>query len=149
MTRKRRRLFTVALGMLALAGAAALVLTAFKENLVFFYSPTEVSDRPPAPDRPFRLGGLVEEGSVRRREDGLTVEFRVTDLNQSVPVAYKGILPDLFREGQGVVTEGKLGADGVFQAREVLAKHDETYMPPEVADALKAAGKWRGEGAAQ
>ena len=86
---------------------------------------------------------------MRRHEDGLTIEFRVTDLNESLPVAYKGILPDLFREGQGVVTEGMLGADGVFQAREVLAKHDETYMPPEVAAALKAAGQWRGEGAAQ
>ncbi len=149
MKRKHRRLLTVALGMLALAGAAALVLTAFEENLVFFYSPTDVSERPPAPVRAFRLGGLVEEGSVRRHEDGLTIEFRVTDLNESVPVAYKGILPDLVREGQGVVTEGMLGADGVFRAREVLAKHDETYMPPEVAAALRAAGQWRGEGAAQ
>ena len=97
--------------------------------------------------RALRLGGLVEEGSVERGEDGLTVQFRVTDLAEAVPVTYKGILPDLFREGQGVVVQGSLNGSGVFQADEVLAKHDETYMPPEVAEALKASGQWKGDGA--
>ncbi len=146
MRPKRRRLILVGLGMLALAGAAALALTAFQENLIFFYSPSDLAKRELPPARPIRLGGLVEEESVTRQADGLTVAFRITDLSESVPVVYKGILPDLFREGQGVVTEGTLGADGVFVASEVLAKHDETYMPPEVAEALRAAGQWRGEG---
>ena len=146
MKPKQRRLILVGLGMLALAGAAALALTAFQENLIFFYSPSDLAERELAPARPIRLGGLVEEESVTRQADGLTVAFRITDLSESVPVVYEGILPDLFREGQGVVTEGTLGPDGVFVASEVLAKHDETYMPPEVAEALRAAGQWRGEG---
>ena len=146
MRPKRRRLILVGLGMLALAGAAALALTAFQENLIFFYSPSDLAKRELPPARPIRLGGRVEEESVIRQADGLTVAFRITDLSESVPVVYKGILPDLFREGQGVVTEGTLGPDGVFVASEVLAKHDETYMPPEVAEALKAAGQWRDEG---
>ncbi|MEE8189789.1 MAG: cytochrome c maturation protein CcmE [Kiloniellales bacterium] len=145
MTRKRRRLYMVLAGMLLLGGAAALVLTALQENIRYFYSPSDLNTAPAG--RSIRLGGLVEEGSVKRQDDGLTVTFRITDLAASVPVTYKGILPDLFREGQGVVTEGTLGPGGQFVAREVLAKHDETYMPPEVADALKKAGQWKGEGA--
>ncbi len=144
MTRKRRRLYVVGLGMLGLFAAAALVLTAFQENLVFFYSPSDLTEKTVPPGRPIRLGGLVEEGSIERR-DGLTVHFRVTDLSHSTPVVYEGLLPDLFREGQGVVTEGTLGPDGVFVAREVLAKHDETYMPPEVVEALKKSGQWQPE----
>ncbi len=146
MKRKHRRLAFILAGMLALAAATALVLVAFEENIMLFHSPTQVVEDRPAPERAFRLGGLVEEGSLKRLGDGLTVEFRITDLGESVPVTYTGILPDLFREGQGVVTEGTLGADGVFRAREVLAKHDETYMPREVSDALKAAGQWKGDG---
>jgi cytochrome c-type biogenesis protein CcmE len=134
-------------GMLLLGGAAALVLTALQENISYFYSPSDLNTAPAG--RSIRLGGLVEEGSVKRQDDGLTVTFRITDLAASVPVTYKGILPDLFREGQGVVTEGTLGPGGQFVAREVLAKHDETYMPPEVADALKKAGQWKGGEASQ
>lgn len=146
MTRKRRRLWLIAGGMVLLSAAVGLVLLALQDTIMFFYSPSEVRAAPPAHDRPIRLGGLVEEGSFRRGGDGITVEFRVTDLAESIPVIYSGMLPDLFREGQGVVTEGAFGADGVFVAREVLAKHDETYMPREVADALKASGQWRGDG---
>ena len=149
MTRKKRRLVFIGAGMLALFAAAALVLSAFEENLVFFYSPSDLAAQQLPPDRAFRLGGLVEEGSFKKVGDGLTVTFRITDLANATPVSYRGILPDLFREGQGVVTEGQLGADGVFVAREVLAKHDETYMPKEVADALKEAGHWQEEGQAQ
>jgi len=145
MKRKTRRLYFIGAGMLALAAAAALVLTAFEDNLVFFYSPSDLAAEKAPPGRAFRLGGLVEEDSFERHEDGLTFTFRVTDLSHSVPVTYQGILPDLFREGQGVVTEGELGADGVFVAREVLAKHDENYMPPEVAEALKESGQWKPE----
>ena len=110
-------------------------------GLVFFYSPTQVADKHVAPDRHFRLGGLVEAGSVKK--NGQEVRFIVTDTHKTLPVVYRGLLPDLFREGQGVVAEGSLGADGVFTAREVLAKHDENYMPPEVAKAIKEAGQWR------
>ncbi len=145
MKRKHRRLVALLIGLTALAGAAALVLTAFQENIMLFYSPSDLAERPPQGVRSFRMGGLVEEGSLRRLDGGLTVEFRITDLAESVPVTYTGILPDLFREGQGVVAEGVLNGAGVFEAREVLAKHDETYMPPEVAEALKAAGQWQGE----
>ena len=145
MTRKQKRLITVIVGLLLLGAAAALVLTALKENLVYFKSPTEILAEPPANSRSIRLGGLVEEGSLERQADGVTVIFAITDLANSVPVTYKGILPDLFREGQGVITQGKLGPDGVFLADEVLAKHDETYMPPEVAEALKKSGQWRGD----
>ena len=143
MTRKRRRLYVVVLALLVFGGATGLVLTALDENLDHFRSPTQLIAEPPAPERGIRLGGLVEAGSVERSDDGLTVNFRVTDLSESVPVSYTGILPDLFREGQGVVTLGSLGRDGTFAAREVLAKHDENYMPREVVDALKASGQWR------
>ncbi len=145
MKRKHRRLAFVAAGMVALGAAAALVLVAFEDSLVFFYSPSDLAEKDLPEGRRVRLGGLVEDGSVRRLADGLTVEFRVTDLAAAVPVIYTGVLPDLFREGQGVVTEGVLRADGVFKADGVLAKHDETYMPPEVAEALKRSGQWRGD----
>jgi len=148
MTRKQRRITMLLAGLLLLGGATALILTAFQENLVFFYSPTDIAEQKPPDGRGIRLGGLVEEDSVERLADGLTVQFRVTDLNMAVPVSYNGILPDLFREGQGVVVEGTLGADGHFTAREVLAKHDENYMPPEVAEAIKRAGQWKADGAA-
>jgi cytochrome c-type biogenesis protein CcmE len=145
MTRKQKRLTTVIAGLLLLGAAAALVLTALKENLVYFKSPTEILAEPPTNSRSIRLGGLVEEGSLERQADGVTVLFAITDLANSVPVTYKGLLPDLFREGQGVITQGKLGPDGVFLADEVLAKHDENYMPPEVAEALRESGQWRGD----
>lgn len=145
LKRKHRRLGFVVAGMACLLVAAALVLNAFEDNLVFFYGPSELAEKDIPEGRRFRLGGLVEEGSVNRLDDGLTVEFTITDLVATVPVSYRGPLPDLFREGQGVVTEGKMAAGGVFIADSVLAKHDETYMPAEVADALKAAGQWQGE----
>ncbi len=145
MKRKHRRLFFVAIGMAALGAAAALVLFSFEDSLVFFFSPSEIAEKDIADGQRFRIGGLVEEGSVRRLGDGLTVEFRVTDLSATVPVTFRGVLPDLFREGQGVIAEGFLIGGGIFKAEEVLAKHDETYMPPEVAEALKKSGKWRGD----
>ena len=149
MTRKRRRLYFLLLTGLGLGTATALALTAFQDHLVFFYSPSDLRAAAPLPGgRTIRIGGLVETGSVKRLPDGRTVEFRVTDLAAVTPVTYSGALPDLFREGQGVVAEGVLRPDGVFQAREVLAKHDENYMPPEVADALKKAGHWQ-QGAAK
>ena len=132
-------------GSCVLGAAATLVLSALSDNIVFFYSPTQLAEKHLSPDRRFRLGGLVENGSVRK--EGTEVRFRVTDLRKSVEVVYRGILPDLFREGQGVIAEGSLGPDGIFVAREVLAKHDENYMPPEVAKALKESGRWKeGEG---
>ena len=134
-------------GMVLLSGAVALVLAALDENLSYFYDPSNISEAPPG--RSIRLGGLVEEGSVARQADGLTVTFRITDMANSIAVTYKGLLPDLFREGQGVITQGTLGPDRVFVAREVLAKHDETYMPREVADALKKSGQWKGAEAGQ
>ena len=147
MTRKRRRLYMVLAGMVLLSGAVALVLAALDENLSYFYDPSNIAEAPPG--RPIRLGGLVEEGSVARQADGVTVTFRITDMANSIAVTYKGLLPDLFREGQGVITQGTLGPDRVFVAREVLAKHDETYMPREVADALKKSGQWKGAEADQ
>ncbi|MBW7851809.1 MAG: cytochrome c maturation protein CcmE [Rhodospirillales bacterium] len=141
MTRKQRRLYFVVLGMLALGAATALVLTAFNDNLVYFHSPTELAEKGVPPERRVRIGGLVEKGSIQR--DGQLVRFRVTDMVNAVPVTYNGILPDLFREEQGVVAEGKMGTDGVFVAADVLAKHDENYMPKEVSDALKASGHWQ------
>lgn len=144
MTRKKRRLYVVLLALLGLGTAAALTLSAFEENIVFFYSPSDLEARPPG-DRSVRIGGLVAEGSIDKQADGLTTVFKVTDMSATVPVRYVGILPDLFREGQGVVAEGRLGPDGVFVAREVLARHDENYMPPEVADALKRAGQFKPE----
>ena len=137
--RTRRALWIVA-GLGALGVAAALVLNAFQSNLVFFFTPSQVAAHEAPRDRAFRIGGLVEAGSVDRDKDALTVRFRVTDTARTIPVVFTGILPDLFREGKGVVAQGRLGADGTFRATEVLAKHDENYMPPEAADALKKAG---------
>jgi len=145
MTRKKRRLMVLLLAGLGLGSATALTLTAFQDNLVFFFSPSDVLANPPSGDRAVRLGGLVEAGSVERRTgaDGRpAATFRVTDGAQAISVTYSGVLPDLFREGQGVVTLGRLLPDGSFRATEVLARHDETYMPPEVADALRRAGHW-------
>ncbi len=136
----------LACAALVLAGAAALVMTALQDNIVFFRSPSDVVEKKFTFGRRFRIGGLVEAGSVKRLPDGVTVEFKVTDLKNTVRIAFKGLLPDLFREGQGIVAQGTLRPDGVFQASEVLAKHDENYMPAEVADALKRAGRWK-EGA--
>ncbi|HLN23101.1 MAG TPA: cytochrome c maturation protein CcmE [Patescibacteria group bacterium] len=144
MTRKQRRLYFVLLGMLALAAATALVLTAVGDGMVYFYTPADLKTKHVGPDRRLRIGGLVEQGSVVK--DGKTVRFVITDLTATVPAVYTGVLPDLFREGQGVVAEGKLDAAGVFQASEVLAKHDEKYMPKEVSEALKKSGQWQGEG---
>ena len=127
-------------GVAAVGLAAALVLNAFQSNLVFFFTPTQVASNEAPRDRAFRIGGLVEEGSVVRDKDALTVRFRVTDTAKTIPVVFTGILPDLFREGKGVVAQGRIGPDGTFRASEVLAKHDENYMPPEAADALKKAG---------
>ena len=137
--RTRRALWIVS-GLAALGVAAALVLNAFQSNLVFFFTPSQVVSREAPQGRSFRIGGLVEAGSVVRDKDALTVRFRVTDTAKTIPVTYTGILPDLFREGKGVVAQGKLGPDGVFHANEVLAKHDENYMPPEAAEALRKAG---------
>ncbi len=141
MTRKRRRLYFVMLGLLGLGAGVALVLTALQDDIVFFFSPTEIAERNPAPDVRIRVGGLVEAGSVVH--EGETIRFSVTDTSKSLKVSYTGLLPDLFREGQGVVAEGHVSPDGVFIASNVLAKHDENYMPREVADALKASGKWK------
>ena len=143
MTRKRRRLYAVFAGLMMLGIAAALVLTALRDSVVFFYSPSDLAGKQIAPGQRIRIGGLVAEGSVGKSEDGLATRFTVTDMKAAVPVSYSGILPDLFREGQGVVVEGRLEPGGSFQASEVLAKHDENYMPPEVADALKRAGRWK------
>lgn len=141
MTRKQRRLYFILTGLATLAVAAALVLSAFQDNLVFFYSPSDVAQKQIPVERRFRLGGLVEPGSVAKA--GTTTAFTVTDNARTIKVVYTGLLPDLFREGQGVVAEGRLNGDGVFMAATVLAKHDENYMPPEVADALKRSGQWR------
>ena len=145
MKRKHKRLTFVVIAMALLGAAATLALIAFRDNIVFFYSPTEVAEKKIADGRRIRIGGLVEEGSVQR-QPGAIVVFRLTDLNTAIPVQYKGLLPDLFREGQGIVAEGRL-EKGEFRAEEVLAKHDETYMPPEVADALKKSGNWQQMGA--
>jgi cytochrome c-type biogenesis protein CcmE len=139
MKPRHKRLAMVAGGIVALGIAAALVLSAFQKNLVFFFTPSQVAANEAPLGRTFRIGGLVESGSVKRQPDGVTVRFIVTDTAKGIPVLYRGILPDLFREGKGVVTQGRLGADGVFQASEVLAKHDENYMPPEAAEALRKA----------
>jgi cytochrome c-type biogenesis protein CcmE len=127
-------------GLAAVGVAAGLVLNAFQSNLVFFLTPTQVASHEAPRDRTFRIGGLVEAGSVVREKDALTVRFNVTDTAKTIPVVYSGILPDLFREGKGVVAQGRLQSDGTFRASEVLAKHDENYMPPEAAHALKQAG---------
>jgi len=147
MTRKRRRLIGVLAGLGMLGVATALVLTAFSDNLVFFYSPSDLKTKHVAEGRRLWIGGLVENASLKREADGKTFEFRITDGENSVPVTYTGLLPDLFREGQGVVIQGMVGSDGMVRADEVLAKHDERYMPREVVDALKRSGHWQeGEG---
>ncbi len=141
MKPRHKKLAIIIGGVAGLSIVAALVLNAFQSNLVFFFSPSQIVSGEAPQGRSFRLGGMVEEGSVKRDTDGLTVQFKVTDTAQSIPVTYKGILPDLFKEGKGVVTEGKLGADGIFRADQVLAKHDENYMPPEAAHAIEQAQK--------
>lgn len=143
-SRQRRRALAIGVGGLILAAAAALVLSAMRDSLVFFYSPSELAARAAAPGERLRVGGLVAEGSLVRGPEALTVRFTVTDTAHALPVVYTGLLPDLFREGQGVVALGALGLDGRFHATEILAKHDETYMPPEVAAALAEAGEWHG-----
>lgn len=144
MTRRRKRLILVCLLMTGVAAAAALALTAFQQNLLYFFSPSQVAAGEAPPDYPFRLGGLVAAHSVERESGSLDVRFEVTDGNRSIPVTYTGILPDLFREGQGVVAHGQLGADGIFRADQVLAKHDEEYMPPEVKEALQVSDNGAG-----
>ena len=139
MKPRTKRALAIVGGLAALGIASALVLNAFNSNLVFFFSPTQVLAHEAPRDRSFRIGGLVEQGSLQREPTGLTIRFVVTDLAKRVPVTYTGLLPDLFKEGKGVVAQGKLGADGVFRAEQVLAKHDENYMPPEAAEALKKA----------
>jgi cytochrome c-type biogenesis protein CcmE len=139
MKPRHQRLIAVTAGVALIAIAAALVLNAFRGNVVFFFSPSEVATHQAPQKGNFRLGGMVEKGSLKRSADGLTVQFVVTDTDKSIPVVYKGMLPDLFKEGKGVVTQGSLGTDGVFHASQVLAKHDENYMPPEAAHALSKA----------
>jgi len=150
MKARHKRLAWIAAGVAALGVATALVLNAFQSNLVFFFSPTDIADNRAPKGRPFRIGGLVVDKSVQRESDGLTVRFEVTDTAKTIPVLYKGILPDLFREGKGVVAQGALQPDGTFRATEVLAKHDENYMPPEAAAAIgKAHVEAQGKRAAQ
>lgn len=139
MKARHRRFAWIGAGVAVLAIAAALVLNAFQSNLVFFFTPSQIAANEAPKGRAFRIGGLVVEKSLKREQDGLTVRFAVTDTASTVPVVYKGILPDLFKEGKGVVAQGKLEADGVFHATEVLAKHDENYMPPAAKDAVDKA----------
>ena len=141
--RKQQRLVLVTVALLLLGGASGLVLYALSDSVAFFVTPSDIATGKVDVDRRFRLGGLVVDGSVERGAGDGTVRFRLTDQAHEVAVRYQGILPDLFREGQGIVAQGELGANGVFTASEVLAKHDENYMPPEVADALKQAGVWQ------
>ncbi len=143
MTRRQRRLTLIGIAAIILSVAAGLALSALRDSIVFFVTPSELAAKPIESGARFRLGGLVEQGSIVK--DGLNVRFRVTDGGANLPVTYHGLLPDLFREGQGVVAEGKLNSSGVFVADTVLAKHDERYMPKEVADALKKQGHWQGE----
>ncbi|HTP61319.1 MAG TPA: cytochrome c maturation protein CcmE [Burkholderiales bacterium] len=139
MKPRHQRVVAIAAGVALIAIAAALVLNAFQGNVVFFFSPSQVMAKEAPVEKTFRIGGMVEKGSLKRRADGLTVDFVVTDTAKSIPVVYTGLLPDLFKEGKGVVAQGRLGPDGRFHASEVLAKHDENYMPPEVAHALSKA----------
>jgi cytochrome c-type biogenesis protein CcmE len=141
MTPRKKRLAFIVGGIAAVAVAAGLVLFALKDNVSLYFTPTQVHNKEAPQGRSFRIGGLVQEGSVKRESDGLTVHFEITDTAQSMAVVYKGILPDLFKEGKGVVAQGKLGEDNVFHADEVLAKHDENYMPPEAKAAIDAAQK--------
>ena len=138
-TRKRRRTAGLILGLLGVGTATALSLTAFQDNLLFFYSPTELKDQNLGADERFRIGGLVAEGSITGENGSTTKQFVVTDTLNDVPVVYNGVLPDLFREGQGVVANGRLNGEGIFEADEVLARHDENYMPPEAKEALDSA----------
>ena len=140
MTPRRRRMVAMTGGLVCLVAATALVLTAFEQNMLYFYTPTQIAAGEAPQGRRLRVGGLVEQGSVRRTPGSLEVRFDVTDLDRTVTVAYAGVLPDLFREGQGVVAHGRLVADGLFAADEVLARHDENYMPPEVAEMLEERG---------
>ena len=146
MTRKQRRLVLTGGALFVLTVAAALVLNAFRDSIVFFSTPTMAAEKSIKPGQRFRLGGLVQPGSLVRG-DQLEVRFAITDGNATLPVAFTGILPDLFREGQGVISEGALDTSGVFQAQTVLAKHDETYMPKDVADALRKQGHWKSDSA--
>ncbi len=139
MTPRQKRLWFIVAGVALVGAAVGLVLFALKSNVSLYFTPTQVLNKEAPQGRSFRIGGLVETGSVQREKDGLTVRFNITDTTRTMPVIYKGILPDLFKEGKGVVAQGKLEADDVFHADEVLAKHDENYMPPEAADALKKA----------
>ena len=139
MKRRHKRVGIIIAGLAGLGIATYLVASAFRNNLVFFFSPTQVAAKEAPVNRTFRIGGLVEEGTLKRENDGLTVRFTVTDTAASIPVVYKGILPDLFKEGRGCVAQGRLGDDGVFRAEEVLAKHDENYMPPEAGQAIDKA----------
>jgi cytochrome c-type biogenesis protein CcmE len=139
MKTRHKRLALVVLGLFAMATAAGLVLSTFNENLTFFFSPSQIAAGEAPAGRTFRIGGLVQEGSLRRGADGLTAYFTITDTVQSIPVVYTGILPDLFKEGRGCVAQGKVGRDGVFRAEQVLAKHDENYMPVEAAQSLEDA----------
>ena len=141
MKPRHKKLTIIIASVAALGLSATLVLDAFQSNLVFFFSPTQVAANEAPQGKSFRIGGLVEEGSVKRQGDGVTVNFVVTDTAKVIPVVYTGILPDLFKEGKGVVAQGKLSSDGIFRADEVLAKHDENYMPPEAAAALEQASK--------
>jgi len=144
MKPRHRRFAWIGAGVAMLAAAVALVLNAFQSNLVFFFTPSQVVAREAPQGRPFRIGGLVEAGTLKRTPNSLDVKFIVTDTAQRLPVEYNGLLPDLFREGKGVVAQGTVGADGVFHATEVLAKHDENYMPPAAADAIAKAQKDKG-----
>jgi len=136
---RHKRFILIAIGLALLGLAAMLILNAFQSNMVFFYTPTQVDKGEVPHGTGFRIGGLVVKDSLKRQDDGLTVHFSITDTAKTVPVVYKGVLPDLFKEGKGVVAQGKVGPDGIFMASEVLAKHDENYMPPEAAEALKRA----------
>jgi cytochrome c-type biogenesis protein CcmE len=141
MKPRYKKLAIIASGVAALGVASILVLNAFQSNLVFFFSPSQVAAKEAPIGKSFRIGGLVVEGSVQREDGGTTVRFAVTDTAETIPVVYTGILPDLFREGKGIVAQGKISANGIFEADEVLAKHDENYMPPEAAEALEQAAK--------
>jgi cytochrome c-type biogenesis protein CcmE len=136
LKRRHKRIAFIIAGLAGLGIAAALVLSAFQKNLVFFFSPTQVVAKEAPVNRTFRVGGLVEQGTLKRENDGLTVRFKVTDTSNSIPVVFKGIIPDLFKEGRGCVAEGRIGSDGVFYADKVLAKHDENYMPPQAGEAI-------------
>jgi cytochrome c-type biogenesis protein CcmE len=139
LKRRHKRIAFIIAGLAGLGIAAALVLSAFQKNLVFFFSPTQVVAKEAPVNRTFRVGGLVEQGTLKRENDGLTVRFKVTDTSNSIPVVFKGIIPDLFKEGRGCVAEGRIGSDGVFYADKVLAKHDENYMPPQAGEAIDTA----------